>query len=181
MKKILLSLPALALLGAGCWNSATPVDTAAPVAIMNPKFDSCVIFTKADAEAVLGVKVLDPMRNGAMSDDGNTTVSSCNYPSPAEDPAEVKVVGLLVRKAANAAEADKVYMNARAESKSLSGVDAVDVSGLGDKAYWSGGRLTQLNVLNGEAWLIINVQDKTNKNLQAQATEAARRALAKMK
>jgi hypothetical protein len=86
----------------------------------------------------------------------------------------------LVRKALDSVEAMRVYDEARAQSKGLSDVDPVDVQGLGDRAYWAGGSLTQMNVLKGDAWLIVNIQDTKSNTLQQQATEAVRRALDKM-
>lgn len=148
--------------------------------IADKNYDSCTLLTMVDAEAVLGQKVNTPLTSGAATEGQATTVSSCSYATNGETPADVKVASLLVRKAATLEEANKVFDNARAESKKLSGVDPVDVANLGDRAYWSGGSLTQMNVLKGQAWLIVNVQDKQSRTNQQQAFEAARRALDKM-
>lgn len=190
MKKILPLIAILALAGAGCGRpskpapsntGSTPAATApAGSPILDKRYDACALFVKADAEAVLGTKVNDPLTSGAATEGQVTTVSSCSYATSAELPNDVKVASLLVRKAATKAEADQVFTDARAQSKGLSGVDPVDIRGLGDRAYWSGGNLTQMNVLNGNAWLIINIQDTQSRNLQQQATEAVKRALDKM-
>ncbi len=190
MKKLLPLIAVIVLAGAGC-GRATPStsgtatnvakDSGAPTnPIVNKKYDSCVLFVKTDAEAVLGVKVNEPVHSGAATEDQATIVSTCSYSTAGETPADVKVASLLVRKAKDTAEAVRVFDEARGLSKTLSGVDPVDVSDLGDRAYWAGGALNQLNVLKGDAWLILNIQDKKSKTVQLQATEAARRALDKM-
>lgn len=189
MKKLLPLAVLLAVAGFGCGRGApTPTgpnnaatNSAAPSnPIVNKKYDSCVLFTKADAEAVLGMKVNEPLHSGAATEDQATIVSSCSYATNGELPTDVKVASMLIRKAADSVEAMRVYDEARAQSKGLSGVDPVDVQGLGDRAYWAGGSLTQLNVLKGDAWFIVNIQDTKSNTLQQQATEAVRRALDKM-
>ncbi len=193
MKKLLPLIAVIVLAGAGCGrakppsaNTATdPVNAAkeagAPAnQITNKKYDSCVLFLQTDAEAVLGVKVNEPLHSGAATEDQATTVSSCSYATTGETPADVRVASLLVRKAKDVEEARRVFDEARSLSKGLSGVDPVDAQNLGDRAYWAGGALNQLNVLKDDAWLIVNIQDTKNKAQLQQATEAARRALDKM-
>ncbi|MCC6563807.1 hypothetical protein IT087_02860, partial [Candidatus Uhrbacteria bacterium] len=121
----------------------------------------------------------DPLHSGAATEDQATIVSSCSYATNAELPVDVKVASVLIRKAADVAEALRVYEEARSQSKGLSGVDPVDIQNLGDRAYWAGGGLKQLNVLKGDAWFIVNIQDTKSNTLQQQATEAVRRALDK--
>lgn len=176
----------LTVMGAGCWTTSEAperkTDTGpavAPVVIEN-RYNGCVLLTKADAEAILGQAVHEPLHNGAKSEDGQTIVSSCNYATDGETENEVKVVSLLVRKAATAEEALRVYEETRGLSVGLSGTEPSDVEGLGDRAYWTGGTLTQMNVLKGELWLIVNVRDLQSTNLRTQATEAAKRAVARI-
>ncbi len=192
MKKLLPLAAIIALTGFGCGPATPPAsntatdpinaakDSGAPTnPIVNKKYDSCVLFVKVDAEAVLGMKVNDPLHSGAATEDQATIVSSCSYATNAEMPSDVKVASLLIRKAKDSVEALRVYDEARAQSKGLSGVDPVDVQGLGDRAYWAGGSLTQLNVIKGDAWFIVNIQDTKSGTLQLQATEVVRRALDK--
>lgn len=192
MKKLLPLVAVLALTGLGCGPAKSPAATGTgPVSvangagaptnpIVNKKYDSCVLFVKTDAEAVLGMKVSEPLHSGAATEDQATIVSTCSYSTVGETAADVKVVSLLIRKATDVAEAVRVFDEARGLSKGLSGVDPIDVQNLGDRSYWAGGTLGQLNVLKGDAWLIINVQDTKSKAALQQATEAARRALDKM-
>jgi len=62
----------------------------------------------------------------------------------------------------------------------LSGVDAVAISNVGDQAYWSGGSLTQMNVLKGDAWYIINVRVPGG-NEQQKALDLAKTVIGKIK
>ncbi len=103
--------------------------------------------TKADASAVLGKPVSDANLNG----DG-VTYSSVNYMAP-----DMSGIGLLVRTYGDPATALAVFNDAQGQSKAASTVDPVAVQGLGDKAYWAGGNLNQMNVLKGNRWLIVSV------------------------
>jgi hypothetical protein len=62
---------------------------------------------------------------------------------------------LLLRQAPTTDEAAKIFRQARDTAKELSGTEPQVIDGLGESAYWTGGNLKQLNVLKGDAWLII--------------------------
>jgi hypothetical protein len=183
MKKLLPLIAVIVLAGAGC-GRATPTpatnNVTTPATATQDKYNSCALFTKTDAEAVLGTTVNAPTSNGTTSNDGAIITSSCTYATTAVKPTDIKVANLLIRKATNLTEANKIFDEARKVSKSLSGVDPVDASGLGDRAYWAGGALNQLNVLKGDVWLIASIRDTKNKAEQQQATEVIRRALDNM-
>jgi hypothetical protein len=110
---------------------------------------ACALLAKEDAESLLGETVGAPTttRNDAM---GNI-VTQCRYSTATGS----KRVGLLARQASSGEEAAQIFKKAQSESASLSGSEPQVISGLGDAAYWTGGSLKQLNVLKGEAWLII--------------------------
>ncbi len=186
-------LPALLLIlvltGAGCWlrpgtetnNSGVNAPALEQIGIEDA-YNSCLLLSKTDAEAVIGVAVQEPLHSGAVSDDKLSLVSSCNYASANGEGSEnVKVVSLLVRKAATVEDAIRTYEEARAQSLELSGVAPLNVANLGDRAYWTGGALNQMNVLVGQAWLIVNIRDQGSSDLSAQALDAARRAVAKIR
>ena len=181
MKKLLPLIAILVLAGAGCARTTPPTSTTAtnPASVAK-KYDSCALFTKADAEAVLGEAVNDPDRDGMTTKDGAIITSGCTYATSAVKPSDIKVAYMLLRKARDLAEANKVFDEAFKLSKSLSGVDPVDVQELGDRAYWAGGALNQLNVLKGDVWLIATVRDTKRRTMQQQATEVIRRALDNM-
>lgn len=181
--RLLTSFALLALTGAGCLAKPAPE----PVAEVSPTppvidqtYDACRLLARSDAQAVLGLPVMDPLSSGATTEDRGTIVSSCSYATGGEDVAAIKVASLLVRKAPSADEALRIYEEAQGRSPLVSGAEPTEIEGLGDRAYWIGGTLTQLNVLKGDAWFIVNVRDEQTGDLQAQSVEAARRVLSKL-
>jgi hypothetical protein len=147
------------------------------------KYDACLLLAKADAEATVGGAVKDPLRNVSQTDQGKISVSSCTYsqplPSNSTDISKIGSAGLLVRKATNNAEAVKVFADAKAASKNMSGVEPVVIAGLGDQAYWSGGNLNQMNVLKGDAWYIVTLRIPSG-DIQAKARELAKKIIEKI-
>jgi uncharacterized membrane protein len=113
------------------------------------KFDACALLTKEDVESFLAEPVGTPATTHTEAM-GNT-VTQCRYSAPSGN----KRVGLLLRQAATTDGAAKIFRQARDTSKELSGADAQVIEGLGESAYWIGGNLKQLNVLKGDAWLIV--------------------------
>jgi len=187
MKKYLplLAAASLVVFGAGCNKTpATTPSTSNQMNLLEMKYDACQLLTKADAEASLGGAVKDPLRNVSQTADGSVTVSDCTYSQPlpagSTDITKIGTAGLLIRKAASQAEATKVFGDAKTQSKTLSGVDAITVANVGDQAYWSGGSLTQMNVLKGDAWYIINVRVPGG-NEQQKALDLAKTVIGKIK
>mgnify|MGYP001342072641 CR=1 FL=1 len=121
-------------------------------------------FTKADAEAVLGSPVNDPTTQGGVAS-SNCTYIATNFSG----------IGLYVRGGTTPTTFDQ----AQAASKSISNVDPVPVAGMGEKAYWAGGKLNQLNVLKSQYWLIITVFAGGDKSPDL-AKQAAEKILARM-
>jgi len=152
--------------------------------LLELRYDACQLLTKAEVEAVLGGTVKDPLRNVSQTADGKITVSDCTYSQPlppgTTDIRKIGTIGLLVRKATNQTEANKVFADAMAQSKGLSGVEPVKVNGVGDQAYWAGGSLTQMNVLKGDAWYIVNVRIPSGDE-QAKALAVAKLIIGKIK
>lgn len=181
MKKFLPLIAVIVLTGAGCASAAPATNTATnPSTAIQNKYDSCALFTKTDAEAVLGEGVNEPTPDKTLINSNTVITSGCTYATSAAKPSDIKVAHLLIRKAKDSTAANTVFDAAIKLSKSLSGVDTVDVQGLGDRAFWAGGALNQLNVLKSDVWLIATVRDTKSGTMQQQATEVIRRALDKM-
>jgi len=131
---------------------------------------ACSLLTQEEAAAILGEAVEKPTNSATGG-----TVSNCNWMTPS-----FHMVGILVRLAASPAEAETVRVEAHRQSKSLSGVDPEDVTGLGEAAYWAGGNINQLNVFKGNYWLIITAsKGKASDNL-ALAKAVAEKALPRL-
>ncbi|HVT15602.1 MAG TPA: hypothetical protein VHQ90_05385 [Thermoanaerobaculia bacterium] len=117
--------------------------------------DACGLLTQADAEALLGGPVTPP-QTGSTAAPGTVSSTRCSYLSASGSP--VKVVTLLLRRYASPAAAADAYERALAMSRSISGAEPADEAGPslgGQRAYWAGGTVNQLNVLRDDAWLII--------------------------
>ena len=151
-------------------NTPQPTGSSKPSSV---KLDACGLLTKADAESLLGGSVKEPTTT--RNENGGTVVSQCHYSNAAGD----KQVGLLARQSPTTAEAKQVFGNARRAAKDLSGADPQTISGLGDDAYWTGGNLSQLNVLKDDSWFIVTARQGKADRLAA-SREAADKILSHM-
>lgn len=145
---------ALSLVAAGCSKDApaggqVSVPSApAPVA-QNATWEgpsACTILDRELAKKYLG-EVNEPTENTDL------TVSNCSYSSSG---GTIGGITLLIKRSMTDAAAKTEHEGAIQMSKTLSGVDPEMVSGLGDQAYWAGGKLNQLNVFKGNDWYIIS-------------------------
>jgi hypothetical protein len=123
--------------------SETSQSAAPAAAPAQTKINAAEFFTKADAEAVLGKPVNDPTIQGDGIYTSNVSYIATDFTG----------ISLYVR----AGTSPRTFEEAQAKSKSISDVDPVPVAGVGEKAYWAGGKLNQLNVLKNQNWLIISV------------------------
>jgi hypothetical protein len=185
----LYALCALALLAGGCRRQApqgrqggpAPGASAsggatAPAAAARPRENlACKLLTRDDAEALLGGPVKEPPVTSAMADIGVESWR-CGYISVAQNP--TKVVTLLAQHWQEPAAARKAYEHAHALSQSVSGQVPETVDGLGDRAYWAGGMVNQLNVLAGSDWLVISGTAGPGLDQLAPAKRAAAKILA---
>jgi hypothetical protein len=155
--------------GSGEPNAATPGNNKP-----TQNLDACNLLTKDDVESFLGEKVGTPATTHTEAM-GNT-VTQCRYGALSGN----KRVGLLLRQAATADEAAKIFRQARDASKELSGAEPQVIDGLGESAYWTGGNLKQLNVLKGDAWLIITANSGSGTDPLQASMSVSRRILARM-
>lgn len=157
-----LLLPAMA--AAGCRGRQPPPQRqagAAPPAAGAPAGPgampqenlACQLLTRDDAEALLGGPVLDPPVTSRMADIGVVSWR-CGYLSAAKNP--TKVVTLLANRWQEPGGVRRAFEHAHALSQTISGQAPENVDGLGERAYWSGGKVNQLNVLRGRDWLVIS-------------------------
>lgn len=132
---------ALSLIAGGCTKDAQTVQSQPGAVVTAPTATgptACQVFNAELAGKYLG-------EVGAPNENNSPLVSNCTYSSTAGG------ITLLIKQS-NAIEQE----GAITASKDLSGVDPEMVEGLGDKAYWSGGKLNQLNVFKGNDWYIIS-------------------------
>jgi hypothetical protein len=182
MKKIFVGL-LISIIGlAGCGgtktvqtsNASDTKPAANPGKRSDGKVEACALLTKEDAESFLGEPVGTPATTHTEAI-GNT-VTQCRYIATSGN----KRVSLLLRQAATADEAAKIFRQASDTSKELSGADPQVIGGLGDSAYWTGGNLKQLNVLKGDAWLIITASPRSETDPLEASKTIARKILGRM-
>ncbi|MFA5185423.1 MAG: hypothetical protein WC551_02960 [Patescibacteria group bacterium] len=148
---------ALSLVAAGCSTQtkteATVTATTPETAVTAPAasdLQACQILTPEIAKKYLGETKEPTANNGPVT-------SNCTYASSGDS---FGALTFLI-KHSSATEQE----GAVPASKSLSGVDPEMIDGLGDKAYWAGGKLNQLNVFKGNDWYIISAfMDGYNKD-----------------
>jgi hypothetical protein len=102
----------------------------------------------------------------------------CGYASESTTP--LKVVGLLVEQFPDHAAAASAYDRARGVSGAIAGMPPEDLPGLGDRAYWAGGTLKQLNVLKDNLWLNLNITVGPGLDQEAPARQAVQRVLKRL-
>lgn len=180
MKMILLGL-LMSIVGlAGCGKTAVTKNASDKEQPANSatrskgKFNACALLTKEDVESFLAEPVGTPATT--QTEAVGNTVTQCRYSTPSGN----KRVGLLLRQASNVDEAAKIFKQARDTAKELSGADPQVIAGLGDSAYWTGGNLKQLNVLKGDAWLIITANAGNGTDPLEASESVSRKILARM-
>lgn len=136
---------------------------------------ACQLLTRDDAEALLGGPVLEPPVTSSMADIGVVSWR-CGYLSAAKNP--TKVVTLLANRWQEAGGVRRAFEHAHALSQTISGQVPESVDGLGDRAYWAGGKVNQLNVLRGRDWLVISGTTGPGLDQLAPAKAAAAKVLA---
>jgi hypothetical protein len=166
----------LALSGPAFGACGHPVETAgspaAPAA--SPQLEACFLISPADAQALLGGSVALPTTNEPGT--AGSGVSQCAYRAPGSG----AYLSLLTRLSPTPAAAAAAYERARAEAKALMGAEPREVTGVGEKAYWTGGTFRQLNVLQGKVWLIVAADLGPGRDRLLDTEAVARKALAKM-
>jgi hypothetical protein len=134
-------------------------NTAAPAAPTAKPAENlaCRLLTRDDAEALLGEPVQATPVTSTMADIGVVSWR-CGYISskPQSATSSTKVVTLLVKHWQEPAAARSAYEHAHVLSQAISGQMPENVDGLGERAYWAGGKVNQLNVLAGNDWLVIS-------------------------
>lgn len=127
--------------------------------------DACDILTASVAQQILGAGATkgDTSAGNVSSDD--LSVSNCVYTvKTGATPSSSNSVGILARAAKTATGA----ASNQAQFGSAKPAGAQDVSGIGDKAYYSP-TYKQLNVLKGNNWYIVtnSVGSVTNATLES--------------
>jgi hypothetical protein len=193
---LVLLLLLLPLVAAGCHrrgqrqeNAQAGAATPRPAASAEPAATAprseenlaCRLLTRDDAEALFGGPVQPRPVTSTMADVGEVSWR-CGYISETTKPQgptnPTKVVTLLVKRWQQPAAARSAFEHAHALAQAISGQVPENVDGLGERAYWAGGKVNQLNVLAGNDWLVISGTQGPGVDELAPARAAAARVLA---
>jgi hypothetical protein len=161
---VLVAVLAVAVL-AGCGGSGGKASTV----------DACGLITAADAQAVLGGPVKAP--ENPVSGEGNAVVTSCKYRAEAAD---LNNITLIVRRLDTPASGKQDFDQFKKDTEPKLNVTPVDVSGIGDAAFWIGGSLNQLAVLKGRDQLLISVNNPQGATEQEASQTLAAKALSRL-
>ena len=135
--------------------------------------DACALISRSDAREILGGEVSPPTTSVVQGT--GETVSQCAYASPASH----RFLSLVVREASTAADAAAAYDHARGEAKALTGSEPLEVAGIGEKAFWTGGTFKQLTVLAKNAQLIVSADFGDGRDRVEGTKTVARKALSR--
>lgn len=158
-----------AALAAGCGAS----DSNSPPP---PKVDACQLFTFEDAQAIAGETLAN--LNSTIDEAKGRNPLECIYNGGTLD--QPRILSLLIRQHRNAEAAKRFQQSSGETLGSMSGGKVQEVPGLGDGAFWVGGRLQQLHVLAGSQQLIITAQGSDGDQLPI-ARQIATRSLERLK
>ncbi len=159
-----------AALAAGCGPGARPDPDA------DLRINACALFSAQDAQGVAGDTLA--VMSSTMEDARGHNPCECIYNTGSLE--QPRILSLLVRRNRNAEAAKALQASSRAPLAAMAGGKVVDVPGLGDGAFWLGGKLQQLHVLTGSRQLVVTVQSPDGSDQLAPARQIASRAVARL-
>lgn len=119
-----------------------------------PLPDACELLTPADVEAV--TRDASGSLSSTLEDAVGKDPTQCSYSLAGEPP---RMISLSWRRSPGAEEAASRQRAAEAGLRSIAaGAPVEELPGLGDGAFWIGGRIDQLNVRRGDTLLVFTVQ-----------------------
>lgn len=179
-----LTLALAALLAGGCGQGgggkagqrAGPASTGdkAGSGTQPAQVDACELLPPADVQAVS--RDVAGSLSSTLDDAVGHDPTQCTYGLAGRVPP--KVVGLVIRQSAAPDQAARLHEAAEAGLGSLAGSRVEPLAGLGDGAFWVGGRLQQLHVRKGATRLIFTVQ--LDRDALPAAKTLAAKALARL-
>lgn len=138
-------------------------------------FDACALLSPQDAKELAGF-VLTGTASSTFEDAIGRNVSTCLYSTGSTD--VPRTLGIDVRQAPNPEAAESRLKGSLPMLQRLSSTEPREVSGAGKQAFWIGGDLEQLHVVEGRFHVIVTAQ--TGERQLEIAQEIARRALARL-
>lgn len=154
MKSMLLVLTFALLLAACRGGSDAPEGATIDTASLN----ACELFTVQDALQFNGGRAVAP--RSSTFDDASRSGSAltCSFNTAVSTPDQPQVLGLEVKPARSPEAAARNLESSRTMLKRLTGGEIQEVPGVGEKAVFAGGTLSQLHVLKGNLVLVVTAQ-----------------------
>lgn len=140
-----------------------------------PLPDACELLTPADVEAV--TREASGALSSTLEDAVGKDPTQCSYSLGGDVPQ--RMISLSLRRAPGTEEAASQQRAAESGLRSIAaGAPVQELPGLGDGAFWIGGRIDQLNVRRGDTLLVFTVQ--LDKDPLGVARTLAGKALARL-
>jgi len=140
-----------------------------------PLPEACELLTPADVEGV--TREASGSLSSTLEDAVGKDPTQCSYSLAGDGPP--RMISLSLRRAAGAEAAASQQRDAESGLRSIAaGAPVADLPGLGDGAFWIGGRIDQLNVRRGDTLLVFTVQ--LDKDALGAARTLAGKALARL-
>jgi hypothetical protein len=147
-----------ALLLAACGGGSTPEDAPEGAVIDPASLNACELFTVQDALQFNGGRSVAP-RSSTFDDASRSGTSlTCSFNTAVSTPDQPQVLGLEIKPARSPEAAARNLESSRTMLKRLTGGEIQEVPGLGEKAMFAGGTLSQLHVLKGNLVLVVTAQ-----------------------
>lgn len=161
------------LLLTACGGPAVPPE---PRIVLQP-VDACQLIPPREAEAAAGMQ-LDTV-GAALDNKVHEKNAKCSFGITPDG--QFRMVSLEVRQFTTLGEAKKQQQDAERSLPRLTMSDELSpVEGVGDRAVWTGGELSQLHVLAGHRRLIITMEIGEQAHRKEQASRMAQRALLRL-
>ncbi len=161
LSAILLAMAVLLLAGCGSPTpaaSGTPAGQSASLA----GIDACTLFTKADAEKILG-KPVDEATHPTHSTDP-VIVDSCDYRITGGTAKDHAILIIMQPANGDLKSAQVIFTSSKQGAQGSYG-SILEVRGLGDSAFWVGGEGNTLTIIKGSAMISISVSTQKGSSL----------------
>ncbi|MCC7357178.1 hypothetical protein IT408_01595 [Candidatus Uhrbacteria bacterium] len=162
----------------GCGKIDVKNSKATSVMTQAPHIEACNVFTPNMAKELLGENIVPTVSKTIHSDKFGSTISSCEYNTSVITSKKNVKMTLLIYYVKNIEESERVFRDAKDQSNKLAGIEVESINDIGDEAYWSGGKLNQLNVRNKNGWFIIS-SDQSHVDQKIMALNIAKRIFSK--
>jgi hypothetical protein len=142
------------------------------------QIDACKLLISTEARAAVDHDIV-PM-SSLLTDEMGRDPGKCTFGTPMGE-VPFGMVSLEIRRYEDLEEASRMQAAAFRTLKPMVRSDIAEESGVGDAAFWAGGEIRQLHLLEGTHRLILTVQVGDPAKQKAAALKLAAQALERMR